>query len=128
MATPAPCLLVLRAQVDQRWPERSRASDGIMGDARHRQTLSDHNQGNAIDLTHDPEKGFDVRVLADLFRHQMRHNPSGRITYMITNARISSLRDDWTWRPYFGKNPHANHLHISIKAARRNQIRPWNLG
>jgi hypothetical protein len=98
-----------------------------MGDARHQQSLSDHNQGNAIDLTHDPDAGFDAGALAELLRHQMSHNPSGRITYIIFNARIVSLRDGWTWRPYFGTNAHRNHVHISIKAARRNESRRWSI-
>ncbi len=99
-----------------------------MGDARHQAGNSDHNRGDAIDLTHSPAQGFDVGALAELLRHQMSHNAAGRITYLIFNARIVSPTDGWKWRPYDGKNPHSSHLHISVKAARRAETRPWNIG
>jgi hypothetical protein len=118
---------VLRAQVDRRWPDRHRSSDGIMGDARHRAGASDHNRGDAIDLTHSPEHGFDSRALAELLRHQMSHNAAGRITYIISNSAICSPRDGWKWRRYDGANPHKNHVHISIKAALRGEVRPWKI-
>ncbi len=127
MPSPAPCLLVLRAQVDRRYPNRLRASDGIMGDARHQASASDHNRGDAIDLTHSPAQGFDARALAELLRHQMSHYPNGRITYIISNSAICSQRDGWKWRRYDGTNPHRSHVHISINAARRTETRPWSI-
>lgn len=125
--SPAPCLLQLRAQVDAAWPGRLKTSDGIMGDLAHRRRKSDHNEGNAIDLTHSPRQGLDVGLLAEAFRRQMASSPTGRISYLIFNARISSPIEGWTWRPYHGMNPHRTHLHISIVAAQRHNVRPWKL-
>ena len=40
----ADCLEILKAEVDERWPERDTASDGAIGDERHQQDpTSDHN-------------------------------------------------------------------------------------
>ncbi len=125
--SPAPALLVLRRQVDARWPDRSRASDGIMGDASHRRRKSDHNLGNAIDLTHDPAHGFDAGALAEELRRQMAAGAPGRPSYIIFNRRIASPRTGWGWAPYTGSNPHRSHVHISIRADRRDMIRPWSL-
>ena len=128
MPSPAPCLLVMRSQIDARWPNRSRASDGIMGDAAHQARKSDHNLGNAIDVTHSPATGPDAGMLAEGFRRQMASFPAGRITYVIYNRRIASPRSNWQWRPYTGPNPHTSHVHISIRATARNERRPWKLG
>jgi hypothetical protein len=127
MPTPAPCLLVLRAQIDTRYPSRHKASDGIMGDASHRQRKSDHNQGNAIDLTHSPGHGFDAGLLAESLRLQMQAYPAGRVSYLIFMQRIASPFQGWRWRRYRGPNPHTNHLHISVMAATRHETRRWKI-
>lgn len=99
-----------------------------MGDPAHQARKSDHNEGNAIDLTHDPANGFDAGWLAEGFRRQMESNPAGRITYVIFNRRIASAKSGWKWKGYTGANPHTSHVHISIRADRRSDIRPWKLG
>jgi len=127
VASPAPCLLVLRSQLDAAYPRRSRASDGIMGDPAHRLRKSDHNQGNAIDVTHSPPV-FSAAQLAEAFRRQMRTaGPDGRLSYIIWNRQIASPRGNWIWRPYTEQNPHTSHVHLSIKPTHRNVTRPWKL-
>ncbi len=98
-----------------------------MGDPAHQARHSDHNLGNAIDLSRDLADGFDVGALAEAFRRQMTSFAGGRISYVIFNARIASVQSDWQWKPYNGINPHRTHCHISIKAASRGQTRPWKL-
>ncbi len=127
MASPAPCLLVLRDQINRRWPDRNKASDGIMGDASHQARDSDHNRGDAIDITHWPAGGLDVGVLAEELRRQMASYAQGRVLYLIFNARIVSAQANWQWRKYGGANPHKNHLHLSIVPAKRTETRPWKL-
>ncbi len=126
MASPAPCLLLLRRQLDERWPERAHASDGIMGDASHRKRKSDHNLGNAIDITHDPEHGCDVGKLAEEWRRQMAAFPGGRLKYIIYNRLIAVPAIGWNWKPYEGRNPHVNHVHLSIRNDARDVLRRWS--
>jgi hypothetical protein len=126
MPTPAPCLLVLLRQVDSRWPGRGKASDGIMGDGRHQSRRSDHNSGNAIDITNSPGI-LDSSALAEEFRRQMWHFPAGRLSYIISRNLITSSKNGWTWVKYSGPNPHTSHAHFSIKLTSRNEMRPWKL-
>jgi hypothetical protein len=120
----APALLQLRRQIDARWPARDRASDGILGDASHQARPSDHNQGNAFDITYDPENGPDLDALADLFI------TDPRVHYVIWNRRIRNRQfQAGEWRPYGGpgKSPHTNHLHVSVFADRRDDTTPFRL-
>src|ERR1041385_3157781 len=109
----AKALLELRVEVNNRWPDRSKESDGAIGDASHASRSSDHNPWiedppgpnvvSAIDITHDPEHGFDSYSFAEW----LRLGRDARIKYVISNRRIfSSEVSPWTWRPYKGQNPH----------------------
>ncbi|AUX42575.1 uncharacterized protein SOCE26_040080 [Sorangium cellulosum] len=118
----APALRALVRQLNERWPGRSRASDGLLGDAAHQARKSDHNEGNALDVTHDPERGPDLDALAE----RLLADP--RVTYVIWNKRIANRQiQGGAWRPYDGTNPHTRHLHVSIRAGARNAERPWAL-
>jgi hypothetical protein len=64
MPTPAPCCSKALRDATTHWPNRNRSWDGIMGDAAHQQRKSDHNDGNAFDLTHDPVHGVDGNLLS----------------------------------------------------------------
>jgi len=117
-------LLALRQQVNKRAPQRSKASDGTIGDAAHASRTSDHNPWvqdgatgvvTALDLTHDPAHGCDAGALAEA----IRAGRDPRVKYVIWNRRIaSSARGDgfeaWDWRPYGGPNPHSRHVHVSV--------------
>lgn len=120
MASPAPACVRALHDATRRWPRRSRASDGIMGDARHQKTKSDHNLGNAFDVTHDPGSGCDGDYIAACAIRDPR------VKYIIFNHRIwNKDRGDTHWRPYHGKNAHTHHCHVSIRAGSRNDQRPW---
>ncbi len=125
--TPAPSLVLLRHQADAKAPRRSRASDGIMGDAAHHARTSDHNLGNAIDLTHDPLGGLDAGATAEEARRQMKSYPSGRISLIIWNRQKASRSTGWQWRRYTGPNPHTSHVHLSIRPSARGELRPWSI-
>ncbi len=116
----ADSLLKLRTQVNAQWPNRSKASDGTVGDSAHQTRDSDHNPWvkdgamgvvTAIDITHDPANGCDAEaVVAALLASR-----DNRIKYIIWNRRImSSSVSPWTWRPYTGANPHNKHFHLSV--------------
>jgi hypothetical protein len=128
-------LLVLRDQVNAIAPDRSKGADGTICDTNH-PTTSDHCPHNvpgvgpemvsALDLTHDPDGGFDSYKFAEV----LRTHRDKRIKYVISNRRIfdSSGSDAWTWRTYSGTDPHTNHVHISVlDAAISDDKTPWNL-
>lgn len=120
MASPAPACTRALQDANARWPSRKRASDGILGDARHQKTKSDHNLGNAFDLTHDPDSGCDGNVIA---AHAIK---DPRVKYVIWNRQIfNRQRGDTAFRPYTGQNPHTKHCHVSILADSRTDTRPW---
>lgn len=135
-------LNLLRTTVDKISPNRSKISDGWIGDARHRTRDSDHNpwvvigegpeEGRrivtAIDLTHDMAHGVDMDVLAE----ELVRSEDRRIKYIIWSSRIVAGEDGpraWQWRRYGGKNPHDKHLHISVEEDPRkfDNITPWNV-
>lgn len=132
MARIARSLETLRRQVDSRWPNRSKASDGWIGDRAHRARKSDHNPNSrgvvqALDITHDPGNGPDAGQLAEA----LLASRDNRIKYIISNRRIASGAggpSPWVWRNYRGSNPHARHVHVSV--ANPTQLyddpRPWS--
>lgn len=119
MATPAPACLKALADATARWPNRNKSYDGIMGDARHLARKSDHNDGNAVDVTHDP----DIGCSGDLISEEALED--SRVKYVIWNHKINT-RDGRGWRKYTGKNPHTHHCHISIHATARDDARSWS--
>lgn len=132
----AESLKTLRKQIDALFPNRSKVSDGAIGDAEHASRSSDHNpwvkdargQGvvTAIDITHDPTKGVDCDWLARV----LVASRDKRIKYIIWNRQIcSSKNSPWKWRPYSGPNAHTKHLHISVDPTPDlyDNIRDWNL-
>lgn len=122
----AKSLETLRSQVNEKYPNRNKASDGTIGDAAHAGTISDHNPNSAgvvtaIDLTHDPAT-LDGNKLAQW----LVNSGDPRIKYIIWNRRI------WqgNWQPYYGDNPHDKHLHLSVSsnAASYDNQTKWKLG
>lgn len=147
MASPAPTCRAALDEATRRWPTRSKASDGIMGDARHCAkpgSTSDHCTGNAFDLTHDPAHGCDAHALVE----QLRQRQDPRVKYIISRRRIwnpligapaayRALRAEGHgrsraalsalpgWRRYTGSNPHDKHAHVSTKPGSRSDLRAW---
>ena len=111
----------LREQIDDAFPDRDRASDGWLGDAKHAARRSDHNPSipdgwvRAIDIDADlrshKSEAFD---LADQLRLLARSDK--RISYIIFNGKIASYKRNYKWRKYTGINPHKTHIHISFTA------------
>jgi hypothetical protein len=119
-------LLKLREQVNAKAPNRKMASDGTIGDGRHRTRNSDHNPWitdggigvvTAMDITHDPANGCDAGALA----RSIRASADARVKYIIWNRQIANSspingQPAWKWRDYNGRNPHDRHVHISVKS------------
>ena len=127
----AKSLEVLKKQVDAKWPNRDKSSDGSIGDAAHQATSSDHNPNSAdvvtaIDITNDPVKGPNARKLAE----SLVASRDPRIKYIISNAQIvSSVVSPWVWRAYTGSNAHRAHVHVSVSASPGlyDKVGDWNI-
>ena len=106
-ATPA-AVAALR-QATRLWPKRRRTSDGLLPSKAHvlASPNSDHNDGYAFDLSHDPDNGVDCEE----FFIRWRQDP--RVDYLIFDGRIWSKRRGQ--RAYTGPNPHKSHIHCSLK-------------
>jgi hypothetical protein len=121
----AACLEKLRKQINAKAPNRSKLSDGGIGDTNHKKRSSDHNPWvidggrgvvTARDFTHDAARGCDCNKLAE----SLRNSKDKRIKYIIWNRRICNSSPQkgmpaWAWRKYVGKNGHTHHMHISVK-------------
>ena len=127
-------LATLRDQINDAYPDRSKISDGTIGDSAHASRSSDHNpnpQGVvcALDLTHDPAHGFDAHALAEL----QRKNPHPQLKYIVSKGRIASRKHGWVWRNSSG---HYQHVHLSVGEGFDGRSKPgtydsrelWNIG
>jgi hypothetical protein len=114
-------LLRLRRDLDRRWPNRDRRTDGFIGDEAHcggPNPTSNHCPNSA-----DVVRAFDIDVdgipsawLAEHVR-KLGKRGDGRLAnggYVIYNRRIASSTQDWRWRHYTGDNPHTDHIHVSV--------------
>ncbi len=123
-------LIQLRQQINEAFPDRDKSSDGSIGDAAHRNRVSDHNPNaagvvTAIDIDRDFNDGHDGRELVSAL--VAARDP--RIKYVIFERQISVTGDITRWKPYHGQNAHNHHVHISISATKTlyDDPRPWNL-
>ena len=122
----ASTLDVLRAQVDKAMPHRSKASDGVIGDARHQAEHSDHNPNGAgvvcaWDCTATPSNPIWQKLADDMVE-------DSRTNYVIFNKRIRK-HGEAHWHPYSGADSHTNHIHLSIRQSpvAWNSKRAWVL-
>lgn len=134
----------LLAEINASAPNRSKASDGSIGDEDHQNTNSDHNpwcQGwvvTARDFTHDPKNGFDSYVYAEWQRQRCRGDilikgkREIRVKYIISNRKIASPTQNWAWRTYTGSNAHDKHVHVSVdctvEGGYMDDVTPWGWG
>lgn len=132
----AAALIQLRAEINNKFPNRRKDGDGTIGDDDHQNRSSDHNPWvmdggmgvvTALDLTHDPKSGMDSYWLAE----KLLESRDPRIKYIISNRKIASGSagpKPWEWRAYSGKNPHNHHIHISVKSdkAHYDNSDTWN--
>jgi hypothetical protein len=125
----------LRAQINAAYPNRSKASDGTIGDAAHASRASDHNPNAlgvvcAIDITNDPANGLDIHAVAE----RIRTNRHPNLKYIISNRRIAGAWTSWNWATYSGSNPHEKHVHFSVGVGSEGQSKQpyddrtnWNI-
>ena len=116
----ASSLDLLLKEINTFAPNRSKASDGSIGDAAHASRSSDHNpyikDSNGVpvvrarDFTHDPARGFDSYE----FARSLAKSNDPRIRYIISNGEIYTPSVARAWRKYNGSNPHDHHAHVSV--------------
>lgn len=114
----APALVALRDELNARFPNRDKSSDGWIGDASHAASVSDHNPDwsaggvvRAIDVdVDDNDPHGDIRTL---ILETCIGDP--RVWYVISNGVIYSRTYGWAARTYTGSNPHNHHVHISLR-------------
>lgn len=138
----ADSLIALKDQLNAAFPNRSKVSDGFIGDAAHQSRDSDHNPWweyrgryyvTAFDVTHDPAAGADGHKLSSAL--VTAKDP--RIKYLIWNGMIWDSRwvvrgsvNNKPWTPlwYLGSDPHTNHVHVSVlPIAASLTSTPWSL-
>lgn len=126
----SPALSRLRDEANAAWPNRSKASDGWIGDASHSARKSDHNpdygDGGIVRATDTTNDGIDV----DHFIARAIADP--RTAYVISRGRIwqnPAVYRNGGWRTYTGANKHNHHVHVSARhgAAYDRNPASWGL-
>jgi hypothetical protein len=102
---------------EQTWKEVSSQFQGVQnwgiwGDANHKKSVSDHNTGDALDIG---ITGLDQgnEIAQKLIKEAQDKN----IKYIIWNKQIWNPSVSNSWRPYNGKSPHTDHVHVSFNRA-----------
>jgi peptidoglycan hydrolase-like protein with peptidoglycan-binding domain len=146
----AQSLLTLRAEVDRKFPDRERTSDGTIGDESHalKGKGSDHNPWvkdsrgvgvvRALDVDAGPGK-FPTRAedtVGDIVSEVARlagkagHSALADGGYVIYEGKIASATSSppWEWRTHTGDS-HESHPHISVgrKVAAFDSKEPWGI-
>ena len=132
--------IVLRQQIEDRFPNKSRHRDGIIGGLEYCPGLSDHCPNiiendtgviAAIDITHDPKNGCDMGPIV----HSISMSMDARIKYIIYDGQICRAyryegAPAWSWQKYAGKNRHLHHAHFSVQHSKRDydSVRQWEIG
>lgn len=136
-------LNVLLDQLNRHAPNRSKASDGSIGDPAHAARVSAHNpqdtadssdgndpddQVDARDFTHDPANGADMNEMTE----DIRASRDRRVRLVIWNRRqFSSYSTDsrkaWEWGAYSGTNDHTKHAHVEVNDLFNDDLSPWKV-
>lgn len=127
---------VLRSQVNSRWPNRDKRSDGTKGDSAHAARVSDHNPDSkgvvhALDIDEDLKGSNNDNVwFADqLIAYARTRKPgSERLLNVVYENRVASgtySTNYWTWRN--GNYGHDIHMHISFSNKGETDAMKFNI-
>jgi hypothetical protein len=126
----------LQAQVNKRWPNRDKASDGVKGDSAHASRISDHNPDgrglvHAVDIDEDFRGSkYDNRWFADqlIAYPRMKVSGSARLKNVVYENQVASgtyPKHFWTWRN--GDYGHEKHIHISFSKSGEQDGNEFNI-
>lgn len=126
-----PCLLEGRDQMNARFPNRSKSSDGTIGDTSHKASASSHNpdrtsnpehadgdsldEVRAIDFTTNlnDDAGVTMEQVVQKWIETLRNGGMWWVRYVIFNGRIWHRRDNFVTRTYTGSDKHTGHVHVT---------------
>lgn len=134
---------VLLGEIDAVAPNRSKASDGSIGDPDHQTRVSAHNpedtedssdgndpdnQVDARDFTHDPANGADMHQVTEIIRRRRDRRIRLVIFYeRIFSSYATATRKAWEWGPYSGENDHTRHAHVETNDNYNDTLNPWGV-
>jgi len=106
----------LRFQLNEMFPNRSKISDGSIGDTKHSARKSDHNPNEngvvcARDFTHDLSANG---VNGHLLLNALLASKDKRMKYIIFFGKIYNVKNGFQPKAYHGINAHKHHLHLSV--------------
>lgn len=137
MPTPklVPAGVTLRDQINKRFPNRDKLSDGWIGDASHQARPSDHNPDSrgwvhAIDIDEDFGVKGDNRKLADQLVAYARDRRKGseRLKYVVYEDKVASGTYDTTYWIFRGSGyGHTHHIHVSFTSAAETDGKEFDL-
>lgn len=142
----APCLVSLRHEFDRLAPYREKTSDGSIGDLAHADQPSDHNpdetgytpfkdtdrinEVHALDVDRSlKSEKYTMLWCVNTIANRHEKGQDNRLQNIIYNRQIASRSWGWTWRPYTGLSPHAEHAHFSARylTEQENDTRGWGM-
>ena len=129
-------LAVLRSQINDLSPNRSKISDGTIGNQEHASRVSDHNPNaagvvTAMDITHDPQHGIDSEKLLVVKGMGMTVNekdmPGGGLSlFDVENDHQTTLVDQFELaglvKPYFA--PASGPDSLAIRRVLKSEAAP----
>jgi hypothetical protein len=125
----APSLVAFRNEINAKWPNRDKSSDGWIGDPSHAARVSSHNPlwsapGKWSGVVRAIDVDVDDRDAGTNLREEVikaaKFDP--RVWYIISSGVIYSRTNGFAARRYLGSNGHYAHVHISL----RETVEAWS--
>jgi hypothetical protein len=135
-----------KTQLDARFPNRDKASDGGIGNLAHQKESSSHNpdktgkpehrDGDSKDEVRARDFDADLRDpsvnMEQVVQHWVNLARQGKlwwVRYIIYKRRIWHKRDNYVTRNYTGKNTHDKHVHVNSEFTQAaDDVRGTNWG